>query len=265
MRKVLLFCALNFLGLLIFSQLSFADSTVYYDKTKFYSEIGENPINSINFEDIPVGTNINNQLISGIKFKSANNVPLEIILAANGVRYPMNSSSGKQVLSPGGSNESLENDDLELLFEKPIQLFGLDVVFDHPDGASYVNIKFFDANNNLIKSTYRHIPSPKGKPGYQFVGLISDIPNISKVYIDDFDPTSPDDHIAYDSFIFSSDIYTLSGCILLRGKGITNTKAVLIQSGEYHQSSILDSKGCFKFNSVNEEIPFSIILRKRTE
>jgi len=61
-----------------------------------------------------------------------------------------------------------------------------------------------------------------------------------------------------------NDNNAVSGRISMKGKPVTKGKAMLIQSGEIHQNSPLDSNGGFKFNSVDEEKSFSVIIR-RTE
>jgi len=58
----------------------------------------------------------------------------------------------------------------------------------------------------------------------------------------------------------------VSGQIVKKGRPINkNGTAMLIQSGEIHQNSILDKNGCFKFESVAEDKPFSVIIRKTIE
>jgi hypothetical protein len=64
--------------------------------------------------------------------------PLQVILAAVGVRNPMSPSSGAKVLSPGGST------------------------------ASLVTVTFFDAANASISQCIRNpIPAPAGAPRFQ--------------------------------------------------------------------------------------------------
>jgi len=53
----------------------------------------------------------------------------------------------------------------------------------------------------------------------------------------------------------------VSGCIKFYGEPIKKGSAMLIQSGEYHQTINLDMNGCFNFKKVNKDLPFSVILR----
>jgi len=54
----------------------------------------------------------------------------------------------------------------------------------------------------------------------------------------------------------------LSGLVIMKGKPLNNGKAILIQSGEIHQNCIINDKGAFEFNSVAEDKPFSVFIRK---
>jgi len=206
-----------FLVFLFYLTCLYAAPVAYTNRASFLSAV-TSPY-SINFDDLAAGTVITNQTIMGITFKSPGSIPLEVINASTGVRYAMTTSTGTRLLSPGGSNTSLEEDDLELIFATPMQAFGMDIVFDMPDTASYVSASFYDASNNLIHQIGPHIPAPTG--GMTFVGLITDTVMIKRVVIDDFDPSLPDDHIAYDSLLFSpvpepvSMILMLSGMISL--------------------------------------------------
>jgi len=59
-----------------------------------------------------------------------------------------------------------------------------------------------------------------------------------------------------------NDNYPVSGNILMEGHPVKQGKAMLIQSGEIHQNCQLDLNGVFKFNSVDKEKPFSVIIRR---
>jgi len=56
--------------------------------------------------------------------------------------------------------------------------------------------------------------------------------------------------------------FAISGQIIIKDQPINNGTAMLIQSGELHQNSSLDN-GFFGFSNVNEEKPFSVIIRKK--
>ncbi len=182
-----------------------AAPVLYTDRITFLSDTRITTTVDINFDNFAAGTDLTNQSILGLTFNAPNASPLMVIEGSTGVRNPMSPSSGLNVLSPGGSNANIENDDLSLVFESPVQAFGLDVVFDVPDGASYVGVSFFDAFDNLIASN-NSIPAPRGAPGFQFIGLVTDELLISRVLFDEFDPTASDDNVAYDSIIFTSPV-----------------------------------------------------------
>ena len=55
----------------------------------------------------------------------------------------------------------------------------------------------------------------------------------------------------------------LSGCFQSYGKPITSDTVMMIQTGEYHQKTQLDMNGCFKFNSLNQDKKYTIIIRKQ--
>ena len=125
----------------------------------------------------------------------------------------MSASTAPNVLSLGGGATNLEDNELGLTFATPVQAAGLDVVFDVPDGQSFLGVTFFDTSNVAIVSN-GFIPAPNGPPGFQFVGLVTDNPIIKRVVFNDFDLTAFDDHVAYDSVVFSTTIPEPSGLLL---------------------------------------------------
>jgi len=52
----------------------------------------------------------------------------------------------------------------------------------------------------------------------------------------------------------------ISGCIAVESS-IKDSKAMLLQSGEIHQTVLLDTNGCYFFNRYNNIKPFTIIIR----
>jgi len=187
----------------LFCAAPVANAQIVFSRTTFLADPRVGTTTSINFDTDSIGTNYTNQTVSGVTFGAPGTSPLSVISGATGVRFAMSPSSGANVLSPGGSGPSLEDDDLSLTFATAVQATGLDVVFDVPDGLSFVGVTYFDAANNVLASN-SFIPSPNGAPGYQFVGYISNSANIKRVVFDDFDPSPNDDNIAYDSVVFTS-------------------------------------------------------------
>jgi hypothetical protein len=175
---------------------------LYYDRAVFLGDPGVGATSAINFDSDATGTDLTGKTVSGVTFQAPGSSPLLVIAGSAGVRNSMSPSSGLNVLSPGGSNTALENDDLELVFAAPVQAAGLDVVYDAPDGASFVGVTFYDATGAVLASN-GFLPAPIGAPGYQFVGFVSASANIKRIVFDEFDGSPPDDHVAYDSVVFS--------------------------------------------------------------
>jgi len=176
--------------------------TYYTNRAAFLVDPGVTTTTAIDFDGMAPGTDLTNQTVFGVTFGAPGSVPLQVILGSTGVQNPMIPSSGLNVLSPGGSDPALEEDDLTLTFATPVRAAGLDVVFDVPDGSSFTSISFFDTSNTLLFSD-SFIPAPNGAPGSQFVGLVSSSANIARIVLDEFDPTANDDNVAYDSIVFS--------------------------------------------------------------
>ena len=176
--------------------------TYYTSRPAFTADGRVTTTTTIDFDGLAAGTDLTGSTLSGVTFTAPGVSPLEVILGTTGVRFAMSPSSGTKVLSPGGSSTLLENDDLWLVFGTAVQAAGMDVVFDAPDGLSFVAVTFLDAASSAI-CTDGFIPAPSGGPGHQFVGCVSDSANIKWIIFDEFDPTASDDHVAYDTLTFS--------------------------------------------------------------
>ncbi|MCC6969955.1 MAG: hypothetical protein IT434_07000 [Phycisphaerales bacterium] len=178
-----------------------AANTFYTDRSLFNVDARIGSLSEITFDSPDLlGQDLFGETLFGATLTSPNK--LLVINAATGVRFPMSASSGEQILSPGGHDTSIENDDLMITFDTARQSAGLDVVFDVSDGLSYVSVTFYDVTGHAIASS-GVIPAPTGAPGYQFVGLVSDGPAIAAIVIDESDGTPNDDHIGYDTITFS--------------------------------------------------------------
>lgn len=156
----------------------------------------------IDFDGFAVGTDLTGSTVSGATLTAPGTGPLQVINGAAGVRFSMFASTLPNVLSPGGANPNLQDDDLLVTFVNPVQAAGLDVVFDAPDGASFVSVTFFDASGAVIFSN-GFIPAPAGAPGFQFIGLVADSAIIKSMLFNEFDDSAADDNVAYDSIRFS--------------------------------------------------------------
>lgn len=185
-----------------FAGQALAGGNMYFDRGAFNADANTGATVIEDFDSDAPLTDLTNQTRSGMTLTSPSGSALTVIRASDGVRFPMNASSGANVLSPGGSDKGIEDDDLTILFTTSVQAFGLDVVFDVPDGLSFVSVTFRDVTGAVI-ATDGFIPSPSGLPGYVFVGFVSDSANIASVTFDDFDPSPDDDHVAYDTLTVS--------------------------------------------------------------
>lgn len=196
-----------------------AQAVLYYDRTAFLSDTRIIGTANVTFDGYAPGTDLTNQSASGVTFEPNGVSPLLVITGSSGVRFPMAASSGLNVLSPGGNNPGLEDDGLSVTFATPVKAAGLDVVFDVPDGASYVGVSFYDAGGALLgQNTF--IPAPNGAPGYQFVGLVLDSPLIKRMVFIEFDGSASDDHVAYDSLVFSAVAIPEPGVAALIAAGL---------------------------------------------
>jgi len=175
---------------------------MYFDRAAFNADPNTGATVIEDFDSDTPLTDLTNQTRSGMTLTSPSGSPLTVIQASEGVRFPMNASSGKNVLSPGGSDKGSQNDDLTIMFTAPVQAFGLDVVFDVPDGLSFVSVTFRDVTGAVLASN-GFIPAPIGLPGYTFVGFVSDSANIASVTFDEFDDSADDDNVAYDTLTVS--------------------------------------------------------------
>jgi hypothetical protein len=178
--------------------------TLYYDRASFLGDARMTAATtaSVTFDSYSVGTDLTGATNSGATFDAPGSGPLLVIAGSTGVRYAMTPSTGLNVLSPGGNDPNLQNDDLSVTFAVPVQAAGMDVVFDVPDGASYVAVYFFDTASTLLASN-SFIPD---SGSYQFVGLVADSALISRIVFDEFDDSANDDNVAYDSLVFTSPI-----------------------------------------------------------
>jgi len=53
----------------------------------------------------------------------------------------------------------------------------------------------------------------------------------------------------------------VSGCVTFKNEPMNNSTIMIIQSGQYHKQSKLDTKGCFSIENISDETPFSIFIR----
>lgn len=177
-------------------------SGVHYDRVDFLTDPDVQAVTRVDFDDVTAGTDLTNATIDGVTFQAPGAGPLTVIESTTGVRNALEATSGTQVLSPGGSDVTLEDDDLSLVFDQPVHAAGLDVLFDVPDGFSLTGVTFLDEDGQVLFSQ-SPIPAPDGASGSQFVGYVAEGQLIKSIVIDEFDPSAPDENIAFDSLVFS--------------------------------------------------------------
>jgi len=56
---------------------------------------------------------------------------------------------------------------------------------------------------------------------------------------------------------------SVSGCVTFKNEPMHNSSIMIIQSGQYHKQSKLDSNGCFSIDNIPDETPFSIFIRSK--
>jgi hypothetical protein len=204
---------------------------------------------AIDFDAIAPGTNIAGSTIAGVTFSNPDGNPLSVVAAASTFSGPgfappgdadnvLPATSGLNVLSPGGpelvAGPALgQRDSLTLAFASPVSAFGLDVLFQSLDGASFFGYAIYDTNSVLLASNgFIPVPalpngsdptSPSSAGGAYFVGFVSDSANIGTIVFSEFDDNegNPDSNVGYDTFRFAAAPVPEPGVSLLLGAGLT--------------------------------------------
>ena len=186
----------------------------------------------VDFDSISPGTDISGTTMNGLTFLGPG-APLLVVRgsdtytpsgftgvidAGTNILLP---TSGDNVLSPGGVmlgpglNNSLENDDLTVLFSSPVQAFGFDHLSQSADGCSFTWVYVYAPSDILLYSGPMPITGGGcdagngGAPGApDFWGIVSSGVNIKKVVVDEYDSDAayPDANIGFDTFRTASFI-----------------------------------------------------------
>jgi hypothetical protein len=177
-----------------------AHAAVYFNRATFLADpLAINLVNE-DFEAYSLGTDLQGATIGNAVLQAPFTTTL--IVQDTGVRFGGFPSSGTKLISPGGTVAAQENDDLTITFGTAVNAAGIDVCFDVADGASFTTVKFFDESGTQLFTT-ASVPCPFGAPGYTFVGATS-ATAIKTIVFDEFDASPQDDHIMYDSMVYSS-------------------------------------------------------------
>ena len=184
------------------------------------------PTETINFDDLPVNTNLNGATMSGMTFNAPiDGAPLLVVDASTTftpagftgtVDESLNklpATTGLNILSPGGPelgpglNNAVENDDLELVFQPGIVAFAFDHLSQSGDGFSFTTIEIYDQVNDLLFSgTVAISDGGLGGAGTaDFWGFVADGGEvIRRIVFDELDNNAefPDSNIGYDSLRF---------------------------------------------------------------
>lgn len=188
----------------------------------FNAAAGSPPI-SITFDALANNTDLTGTTFATVTFTSPDGNSLLVVPGSSTVSsigdadnklFP---TTPTQVLSPGGTalvgGPALgQRDSLLLTFANPLSAFGLDILFESLDGASFASFEVRNASNAILASGSVGsvcIPSTVGPSnacsgGAWFLGFVSDVADIKTVLITDFDDNSvnPDANIGYDTFRF---------------------------------------------------------------
>ncbi len=188
----------------------------------FNAAVGSPPI-TLAFEDAPIyNTNLAGQTLSGVTFASPSGNTLQVVNAADtfssagfgNATNVLPATSGRRIVSPGGVElvpgpAVAQRDGLDLTFATPLSAFGLDVLFQSLDGASFASFTAYDASGDILVLLPLTIPgNTAGAPGGAFfIGFVSDSPstNIKRIVFNDLDDdaANPDANLGYDSFRFT--------------------------------------------------------------
>ncbi|MFA4901215.1 MAG: hypothetical protein WC600_00565 [Desulfobaccales bacterium] len=197
-----------------------ASITSFFNNLAGFNAAAGNPPIAINFDTIAKNADITGATIQGVTFQGPS-VPLIVVDQAD-MGGQLFATTPLQLLSPGGTDLSQENDDLTLIFNTPVNAFGFDLIYRVADGASFVSIDIRDPSDNVLFSDAFIPSSASGVGQADFWGFVSTSNDIAKIIIDEFDPSPLDDNIGFDTFRFqpAAAPIPIPGSVLLLGSGL---------------------------------------------
>jgi hypothetical protein len=197
------------------------------DQAGFIAAAGTSDV-AVNFDDQASGDDIGGQTLGGAKFNAIGS-PLIVVDAAStasgggstipaGATNKLTATSGANVLSPGGAtlgvgpDATVENDDVQLVFDQPVGFVGVDHLSQRADGQGFTRVEVFGTDGGLLLDTIIPISNlPAGDDGVipggvDFWGVVSDANDIASITFDevDEDDTAADNNVGYDSFRFGA-------------------------------------------------------------
>jgi hypothetical protein len=220
-RKALgMLCFAVFPACIVMPQIASAGVVSYLGNGQLgaFNTAAGNPPISIDFDSIAPGTDVSGNTISGVTLSSTSGNALLVVDASTtvsfccGTQYRLFSTSGANVLSPGGTflaggPDIRQRDGLQIDFSTPVSAFGIDLLFQSLDGFSLAGATVYgpDRTTVLFSNTFLSIPSQNGGGPY-FLGFTSDsaATNIGRIVFNDDDDNSvnPDSNLGYDTLRF---------------------------------------------------------------
>ena len=226
LSRLLVLAGATFLALSLASSADAAIIAFQGDLAGFNAMAGNPPI-AVDFDSIAPGTDIAGSTLAGVTFSSPNGNTLDVVEAAStftpggfsGVIDPttnvLPATTGANVLSPGGPElvpgpDPRQQDSLQLTFATPVSAFGIDLLYQSFDFASFTSFQIFDSSFSLITSG--SVTTPGGGAGSPadsfFIGFVSNDPttNIGRVVFieSDGNAANPDSNIGYDTLRFDA-------------------------------------------------------------
>ncbi|MEZ5400875.1 MAG: PEP-CTERM sorting domain-containing protein [Bryobacteraceae bacterium] len=201
-------------------------------------------VQTIDFDLIAPGTDITGQTIQGVEFQ-APGAPLEVVDASttvttggfvNTTNTSLNrlfATTGANVLSPGGTqlvvgpNPAVEDDSLTLVFHRPVVAFGIDLLWQQADGASFTDIRVYDTANNLLYSKMAESTPVWNGAGWEggsdFFGIVATNGTLLgrvEFIESDNDHRYADSNIGYDTIRFQASEVPEPATLVFTGAGL---------------------------------------------
>jgi hypothetical protein len=196
-------------------------------RASFCERSGSAPL-VMTFDEFGSGQILSHQVVEGVDLRGGL-APLLVVAAdetslgegyenvADGTAYRLHATSGRNILSPGGSllaagpNPAVEDDDVTIRFNPPVAAVGFDFLTPSLDGMSFTSVTVIGIDGEVLHSGDVSLPHAQAEgtayppSGSVFWGFVAENRVISEVRIDerDGDPSCPDANIGIDSIRFA--------------------------------------------------------------